>query len=147
MRRQARVRIEKNLQSFQASNKQKGFDFSSFLNLVEVQSRSLNFYELKALKSAVNAVFVKKYRGSGAPKYGSINKGFTELELQRFLRSVKSEKFGLLFRYQEYLGLRIGEVCKLHLSNIDFDKCELTIERENPRRWRCASRWVSSKRQ
>ncbi|MEM0143228.1 MAG: site-specific integrase [Candidatus Parvarchaeum sp.] len=112
----------------------KGFDFSSFLNLVEVQSRSLNFHELKALKSAVNAVFVKKYRGSGAPKYGSINKGFTELELQRFLRSVKNEKFGLLFKYQAYLGLRIGEVCKLHLSNIDFDKRELTIESEKSKK-------------
>ncbi|MEM4097551.1 MAG: hypothetical protein QXS81_02575, partial [Candidatus Micrarchaeaceae archaeon] len=83
------------LPSLKQANKR--FDFSSFLNLVEVQSRSLNFHELKALKSAVNAVFVKKYRSSGAPKYGSINKGFTELELQRFLRSVKNEKFGLLF--------------------------------------------------
>ena len=107
-----------------------GFDYSSFLNLVEVQSQGLNFHELKALKTVVNAVFVKKYRGSGAPKYGTINKGFTELELDRFLRSVKNEKFGLLFRYQAYLGLRVGEVCKLHLGNIDFDKRELTIKSE-----------------
>ena len=28
------------------------------------------------------------------PRYGSINKGFTELELQRFLRSVKNESSG-----------------------------------------------------
>ncbi|EQD51321.1 integrase family protein, partial [mine drainage metagenome] len=90
----------------------------------------MNFHELKALKGVVNKVFARKYRGNAAPKYGSINKGFTELELQHFLRSVKNEKFGLLFRYQAYLGLRIGEVTRLHISNIDFDKRELTLKSE-----------------
>ncbi len=36
----------------------------------------------------------------------------------------------LLFKYQAYLGLRIGEVCQLHISNIDFAKRELTIKSE-----------------
>ncbi len=60
-----------------------------------------------------------------------MSKGFTELELQHFLRSVKNEKFGLRFRYHAYLGLRIGEVCKLQVGNIDFDKRELAIKSEN----------------
>ncbi len=94
------------------------------------QSAELNFHQLKELKGTVNHVFSKKYRGNGPPKYGSINKGFTELELQRFLRSIKSEKFALLFKYQAYMGLRIGEVCKLHISNIDFHKRELTLKSE-----------------
>ncbi len=64
------------------------------------------------------------------PKYGSINKAFTELELQHFLRNVKSEKFRLLFKYQAFLGLRVGEVSKLHIGNINFDKRELTIQSE-----------------
>ena len=97
---------------------------------MKAQSAELNFHQLKEVKGAVNHIFSKKYRGSGSPKYGSINKGFTELELQRFLRSIKSEKFALLFKYQAYMGLRIGEVCKLHISNIDFDKRELTLKSE-----------------
>ena len=28
------------------------------------------------------------------------------------------------------MGLRVGEVCQLHISNIDFDKRELTIKSE-----------------
>jgi integrase len=43
---------------------------------------------------------------------------------------VKNDKFMLLFKYQAYLGLRIGEVSKLHISNIDFAKRELTIKSE-----------------
>ena len=68
------------------------------------------------------------------PKYGSINKAFTELELQHFLRNVKSEKFRLLFKYQAFLGLRVGDVSKLHISNINFDKRELTIQSEKSRK-------------
>ncbi len=34
----------------------------------------------------------------------------------------------LLFKYQAYLGLRVGEISKLHMNNINFDKRELTIK-------------------
>ena len=61
-------------------NAKSGFDYAQFLNLVKAQSAELNFHQLKELKGAVNHIFSKKYRCSGSPKYGSINKGFTELE-------------------------------------------------------------------
>ncbi|MCW1312854.1 MAG: site-specific integrase, partial [Candidatus Parvarchaeota archaeon] len=121
---------DKQADSYKPKNAKSGFDYAQFLNLVKEQSAELNFHQLKELKGTVNHVFSKKYRGNGPPKYGSINKGFTELELQRFLRSIKSEKFALLFKYQAYMGLRIGEVCKLHISNIDFGKRELTLKSE-----------------
>ena len=35
-----------------------------------------------------------------------------------------------MFRYQAYLGLRVEEVSKLHISNINFDKRELIIKSE-----------------
>ncbi len=57
--------------------------------------------------------------------------------MQHFLRNVKSEKFKLLFRYQACLGLRVGEVSKLHVSNIDFDKRELTLKSEKSGRLDC----------
>ena len=63
-------------------------------------------------------------------RYGSTNKGFTEPELQHFFRSVASERFALLFKYRAHTGLRVGEVCKLHISSIDFDKRKLTINSE-----------------
>ena len=74
--------------------------------------------------------YKKRYKKSGAPKYGTLNKSFTELELQHFLRNVPSGKFRLLFKYQAYLGLRIGEVTRLHISNIDFEKRELILTSE-----------------
>ena len=90
------------------------------------------------LKSRVHKVYVKRFKQKQSePKYGSINKGFTELELQRFLRSVPNDKFRLLFKYQAFLGLRIGEVCKLQIGKIDFKKRELTIfskKRQKPDR-------------
>ena len=84
------------------------------------------------LKSRIHKVYVKRFKQkSGEPKYGSVNKGFTELELQHLLRNAPNGKFRLLFKYQAYLGLRIGEVTKLHMSNIDFEKRELTINSED----------------
>ena len=48
--------------------------------------------------------YKKRYKKSGTPKYGTLNKSFTELELQHFLRNVPNDKFRLLFKYQAYLG-------------------------------------------
>ncbi len=82
----------------------------------------------------MHRVYKRRFKAPKEPKYGSINKAFTETELQLFLRTVRSEKFRLLFKYQAYLGLRVGEVCQLHLGNIDFDKRELTIRSEKSRK-------------
>ena len=65
------------------------------------------------MKASLHKVYKKRFITDNRPKYGSINKGFTELELQHFLRNVKNDKFRLLFKYQAYLGLRVGEVSKL----------------------------------
>ena len=86
--------------------------------------------KLEKLKSILHRVYNRRFEVPKEPKYGSINKVFIELELQHFLRNVKSEKFRLLFKYQAFLGLRVGEVSKLHISNINFDKRELTIQGE-----------------
>ncbi len=102
---------------------------------VEERCLNLSFHEIIELKSRIHNVYVKRFKQkSREPKYGSVNKGFTELELQHFLRNVPNDKFRLLFKYQAYLGLRIGEVTKLHISNIDFEKRELTINSEKRRK-------------
>ncbi len=83
------------------------------------------------MQSTLRKIFAKRFRTTRkTPKYGSLNKAPTELELEHFLRNVPNYKFGLLFKYQAFLGLRIGEVCKLHMHNINFEKRELTIKTE-----------------
>ena len=110
--------------------KLKGFEFNAFSHQLELVANSIPQSKLEELKTVLHRVYKKRFKAPSAPKYGSINKAFTELELQHFLKSVKSEKFRLLFRYQAFLGLRVGEVHKLHISNINFDKRELTLRSE-----------------
>ena len=109
-------------------------DFQAFLEQVEHISNTISKNKLEQLRTVVTRAHERRFRRRQEPRYGSINKGFTEIELQHFLRNVRSEKFGLLFRYQAYLGLRVGEVCKLHISNIDFGKHELTMKSEKSKR-------------
>jgi integrase len=78
--------------------------------------------------------YERRFRRPREAKYGTTNKGFTEMELQHFLRNVKNDKFWLLFKFRAFLGLSIGEVTKLHVSNIDFEKMELTIMSEKSRK-------------
>ena len=106
-----------------------GCESKSFSRRLEKYAMSVPQSELEELKSVLHHVYVRRFKGKcKTPKYGSINKAFTEPELQRFLRNVKSVKFVLLFKYQAFLGLRVGEVSKLHISNINFDKRELTLK-------------------
>ena len=97
---------------------------------MEDAANELSQAKLEELKAVLHRVYKKRFKRPTEPKYGSINKAFTELELQHFFRTVKSEKFRLLFKYQAYLGLLVGEVAKLHVSNINFDKRELTLKSE-----------------
>ena len=107
-----------------------GCGFEDFLRQVEKFSNSMSKNELEEVRAVVHKAHSRRFKQRKAPKYGTTNKAFTELELQHFLRNVKNEKFSLLFRYLAFLGLRVGEVCKLHISNIDFDKRELTLKSE-----------------
>ena len=104
--------------------------FSTLSHQLEDTANELSQAKLEELKAVLHRVYKKRFKQPTEPKYGSISKAFTELELQHFLRNVKSEKFRLLFKYQAYLGLRVGEVSKLHVGNINFDKRELTLKSE-----------------
>ncbi len=110
--------------------KYSGSEFVALSRLIEEAANSLSQAKLEELKAVLHRVYKKRFRTPKEPKYGSISKAFTEAELQRFFRSVKNYKFLLLFKYQAYLGLRVGEVSKLHVGNIDFDKRELTLKSE-----------------
>ena len=61
---------------------------------------------------------------------GSLNKGFTEQEVQRFFKTVDSDKFRLLFSYQSQLGLRVGEAVRINIKDIKFESRELVVKTE-----------------
>lgn len=69
----------------------------------------------------------RRFLRSKKPKYGSMNKGFTEEELERFFRFVDEPRFRLLFSYQAALGLRIGEAIRLNVKDINLKTKELRI--------------------
>ncbi|MGI0141837.1 MAG: hypothetical protein ACREBF_04290 [Candidatus Micrarchaeales archaeon] len=73
----------------------------------------------------------KRFAGKRkTPKYGSLSKAFSDVQLSRFLHAVDSDKFRLLFSYQAQLGLRIGEAVRVNIGRIDFETRELTLKTE-----------------
>ncbi len=90
-------------------------------------------HDIEDIRTIVHQVYVKRFRRSRIPKYGNLNKGFTEYEIQRFFHAIDNDKFRLLFSYQAQLGLRIGEVLKLNLKAINFQTRELTMKTEKAR--------------
>ena len=97
---------------------------------LEIVCQTASYWQLRKLRSIVHKALKKRFAGSKPVKYGTLNKGFTEQELLQFLRNVKNDKFRLLFKYQAYLGLRIGEACSLGIGNFNFEKKELIIKSE-----------------
>lgn len=61
------------------------------------------------------------------PKYGSMNKGFTEEELERFFSVINEPKLQLLFSYQATLGLRVGEAVRVSIQDMNLKTRELRI--------------------
>jgi integrase len=90
-------------------------------------------HEIEELTTQIRQVYFKRFHKRKTPKYGSLNKGFTSQELQAFFRVIDDERLKLLFAYQSQLGLRIGEVCGLHLGSINFETRELTLKTEKAR--------------
>ncbi|MCW6159472.1 MAG: site-specific integrase [Candidatus Micrarchaeales archaeon] len=82
------------------------------------------------IRKQVTAQFVKRFKRSCIPKYGTLNKGFTEQEVASFFRAIDSPKFHLLFSYQAQMGLRIGEAIRINLRDIRFESRELVVKTE-----------------
>ncbi len=87
-------------------------------------------HHLVEIRKMVMRQFRKRFQRSRIPKYGSLNKGFTEQEVQRFFKAVDNDKFRLLFSYQAQLGLRIGEAVRINIKDIKFETRELVVKTE-----------------
>ena len=90
----------------------------------------LSKHQLVDIRKLTIEQFKKRYQRSRVPKYGSLNKGFTELELKQFFRVIDNDKFKLLFSYQAQMGLRIGEAVKINIQDIKFETRELKVKTE-----------------
>ena len=105
-------------------------EYGNLINTMYSVLPKLTHQEFKQLKKIVHKQFLKKFAKNQPPKYGSLNKGFTEQEVQSFFRTLDNPKLRLLFSYQAFLGLRIGEAVKLNIKSIDFQTRELSIKSE-----------------
>ena len=65
----------------------------------------MTFHEIKDVLSLIYKIKKKRFRGDAPPKYGSLNKGFSEQEVQAFFKVINNDKFRLLFGFQAQLGL------------------------------------------
>ncbi len=90
-------------------------------------------HQIEELKSQIYRHYVKRFKRNRIPKYGALNKGFTERELQAFLNAVDDRRLRLLFSYQAYLGLRIGEAVKVNIRHMNLETRELAIKTEKAR--------------
>ena len=85
---------------------------------------------IEELTTVVRKHYMGRFKKHRNPKYGTLNKGFTEQQLIVFLRAIEEPKFKLLFEFQANLGLRIGEAVKVNMHDIDFETRELKIHTE-----------------
>ncbi len=102
--------------------------------LVKEKLPSLSKHQIEALSSVIHSYFKDKYKKAKIPKYGHLNKGFDDYQLQSFFRVVKNEKYRLLFSYMATLGFRIGEVVRININSIDFNTRELKLRSEKSAR-------------
>lgn len=131
---------------FSSQAKEKEFSAARFGSIMETDPEKLkkhiqevlpqlSFHEIKDVLSVIYRIKKKRFRGNAPPKYGSLNKGFTEQEVQTFFRVINNPKLRLLFSYQAQLGLRVGEAVRLNIMDIDFQTRELTIKSEKSNNW------------
>lgn len=91
---------------------------------------NLSKHELENLIKKLSKIKKKKYLRNKDTKYGNLNKGFTEGELKHFFNCCKNPKAHLAFQLMANLGLRVGEVVKIKIDDINFFKNKIKIDTE-----------------
>lgn len=73
---------------------------------------------------------INTYKKPRRPKYGNLNRGFSDAELAVFFAHCACKRARVMFLVMLYLGLRIGEVCRIRVSDLDFVNHYLYLETE-----------------
>lgn len=91
----------------------------------------LGKHKIEELRKVIDRHYIKRFQGKcRIPKYGDLNKGFTEEKLRVFFLAVDKPKYKVLFGFQAYCGLRIGEACRVNFNDIDWKTREFKIKSE-----------------
>ena len=97
---------------------------------IEAILPNLAKHQIEELTTQIRKYYISTYKHRSMPKYGHLNKGFDEYQVQTFFRVIDKSKYRLLFSYMANLGFRIGEVIKINLTQIDFKTRELKLRSE-----------------
>jgi integrase len=90
----------------------------------------LSKWRVEELQKIISHHYTHKWKHKSFRKYGAINKGFTQEELVKFLSVIEDDRFLLMFSYQAFCGLRIGEVTKVNIADFDFTAHTLKVHTE-----------------
>jgi len=89
--------------------------------------------ELESTITFFSRIKKQKYVRNRIAKYGNLSKAFSDTELAIFFQNCTNKKSKLAFMCQAYLGLRVGEVVEMLLSDIDTKKHKLLVRTEKAR--------------
>lgn len=95
----------------------------------------LGKHKVRMLNQMIAKFYAKRWQKKTKKimKYGTLNKGFNEQELEVFLKAIDNPKYKLIFKFQAYLGLRIGEAVKVNLKNVNLQTREIIVHTEKAR--------------
>jgi len=91
---------------------------------------NLSKHQIENLIRRLSKIKKKKYLRNNDRKYGNLNKGFTEAELKQFFKCCRNLRANLSFQLMANLGLRVGEVVRIKIEDLDFFKNKIKINTE-----------------
>jgi integrase len=122
-------------QAFEKDGNQKSGEMARQVQeMLKLAMPQLAKHHLEELTTQIRAYYCSRYAHSKNLKYGNLNKGFTEQELQAFFFAIDNDEFKLIFEYMANLGFRIGEVVKVNIADINFETREIRLKSEKSRK-------------
>lgn len=109
-------------------------DSRAFTYLLDYLVPRLRAHQLKLLSKVVSQERRRRYPRKRETKYGrTVRRIFTPEEYDRFLKHCTNPKAQVCFQLMHGLGLRIGEVVGIKLSDVDFLSKTIIIHTEKSR--------------
>lgn len=90
---------------------------------------ALKKHELESLQFEIRVELKKRYRHSGAPKYGNLDKSFSDEEIKALFSHIRHHTAYTVLTLMTGLGLRICEACSLKTHDIDLSQRRLWVSR------------------
>ncbi len=109
-------------------------DYQFLMQSINSVGDSLTRRQLESIVVLVHKIHRRKYKQKRkTPLYGTMSKEISDEELRRLFAALHDDRYIMMFELQAMLGLRLGEVIKVKLSDISFETRELTVLTEKAR--------------